>query len=98
MKENEIKGSNRKYRSYPYTAAVEGLHECAIVLYDEEGNVLVSPRFVMIVNDRVIGNDNVELSDENKMILDSMITEEAFRQNAETERADAEAGSVRSKY
>ena len=45
----------------------------------------------MIVSDRVISRDNIKLSDENKMILESMIAEEAFRQNAEASRIASEA-------
>ena len=78
----------------PNTAAVEGFHECAIVLYDENGNVIGSPRFSMIVSDRVISSDNMKLSDENKLIVESMIAEEASRRNAETARATAESERI----
>ena len=80
----------------PNTAAVEGFHECAVVLYDEKGNVIGSPRFSMIVSGRVINSDNIKLSDETKLSVDSMIAEEAFRQNAETERSTAEAERIAS--
>ena len=73
------------------TAAVEGFHECAVVLYDEEGQIIGSPRFCMIVSDRVVSVDTIPLSDENKLIIDSIIPEEISRRNAETERINAEA-------
>ena len=78
----------------PNTAAVEGFHECAVVLYDEEGNIISSPCFSMIVSPRVINSDNIKLSNENKLIVDSIITEEISRRNAETERSTAEASRI----
>ena len=72
------------------TAAVEGFHECAVVLYDEEGNVMGSPRFSMIVSGRVINTDDIKLSDDDKLLLDAIASEEAYRQSAENERSNAE--------
>ena len=76
------------------TAAVEGFHECAVVLYDEEGHIIGSPRFSMIVSSRVINSDNIKLSDETKLSVDSMITEEASRRNAEVARVNAESERI----
>ena len=78
----------------PNTAAVEGFHECAVVLYDEEGHIIGSPRFSMIVSGRVINSDSIKLSDETKLSVDSMITEEASRRNAEVARANAESERI----
>lgn len=77
------------------TAAVEGLHECAVILYDAEGNVIGSPRFTMIVIDRVVSSDDINLSDENRTAIDGMITAEAARQSAEEGRINAEAERIR---
>lgn len=80
------------------TAAVEGIHDCAVILYDEDGHRIASPRFTMIVSDRVINSDDINLSDEDFTVVDAMLAEESKRQNAETariraesERADAES-------
>ena len=80
----------------PNTAAVEGLHDCQIILFDEQGNVIGSPRFSMIVSDRVIDNDDINLSDEDKLIIEAIITAEASRQSAEIERINAEAARISS--
>jgi hypothetical protein len=77
------------------TAAVEGLHQCAVVLYDPEENVIGSPRFTMIVTDRVISSDDLNLSDENKSAIDTIIATEAARVEAETARVNAEAARVK---
>ena len=76
------------------TAAVEGLHECAVILYDSEENVIGSPRFTMIVTDRLISSDDLNLTDENRTAIDAIITAEASRQAAEAGRVNAEAERI----
>ncbi len=76
------------------TAAVEGLHECAVILYGTDGETIGSPRFTMIVTDRVISSDDINLSDENKTTIDTIIAAEASRQEAEEGRINAEAARV----
>lgn len=73
------------------TAAVEGFHECAVILYGEDGEVIGSPRFSMIVSDRVIASDDVNLSDEDRSVIDGMVAAEASRAAAELGRINAEA-------
>ena len=73
------------------TASVEGLHECAVVLFDEDGNILGSPRFTMTVSDRVVDSDDINLSDEDQLVIESMIAAEAGRQNAEHARMNTES-------
>ena len=81
---------------YPFaqnanTAAVEGVHECAVILYGEDGEIIASPRFTMIVSDRVIASDDVNLSDEDQTTIDGMVAAEASRVAAELGRINAEA-------
>lgn len=73
------------------TAAVAGIHDCTVTLYSADGKILAAPRFTMIVSDRVINRDDVELKDEAYTAVDAMLVKEAARQVAETERNDAEA-------
>lgn len=72
------------------TATVEGIHECMIVIYGIDGGIVASPRFSMIVSDRVINSDDIDFSDDNKTAVDAIMTAEAARQLAETERQSAE--------
>lgn len=72
------------------TAAVEGIHDCSITLYDAEGRILGTPRFTMVVSDRVLNRDDVVLTDEDITAVDAMLVKEAARQVAEDERASAE--------
>ena len=73
------------------TAAVEGIHDCAVMLFDEENNIIGSPRFTMLVSNRVVNSDDINLSDEDKLIIESMIAAEASRHSAENERIASEA-------
>jgi hypothetical protein len=80
------------------TAAVEGIHECAIVLYDAEGTRIASPRFTMIVSARIINADDINLSDDDKSAVESMISAEAARHAAELGRINAEAERQTAEY
>lgn len=73
------------------TAAVEGFHDCQITLYDEDGGIVSTPRFTMIVNEKVINSDDINISDEDKTAIDNMIAAEVARQDAEKERVQADA-------
>ena len=72
------------------TAAVEGIHECNIVIYDTDGSKICTPRFTMIVSDRVFSADDLILTDEDKRIVEAIVAAEVPRQNAELERIRAE--------
>lgn len=73
------------------TAAVEGFHDCQITLYDEDYGVISTPRFTMIVNEKVVNSDDINISDEDKTAIDNMIAAEVARQDAERERVQADA-------
>lgn len=72
------------------TAAVEGIHECNIVIYDTDGSKICTPRFTMVVSDRVFSADDLILTDEDKRIVEAIVAAEVPRQNAELERIAAE--------
>lgn len=75
---------------YPFaqeTCVAVGLHNCEITLYGVDGTVLGTPRFSMIVGDRVIKNDDINITDQDRTIVDAMVVEEAKRQAAEESRA-----------
>lgn len=72
------------------TAAVAGIHDCSITLYNADGRKLGAPRFTMVVSDRVINRDDVVLTDEDITAVDAMLVKEAARQIAEGERENAE--------
>lgn len=78
------------FEQHVNTAAVEGIHECDITLYDVDNRVLGSPRFTMIVSERVVRRDDVEITDDDFTAVDAMLAEEARRQVRENQRISAE--------
>lgn len=75
------------------TAVVPGVHNCTITLYNANGLILGSPRFTMVVSDRVVTSDDMlnMLDDVDFTMFDSMLAKEAERQEAEEERKSAES-------
>lgn len=75
------------------TAVVPGVHNCTITLYNPKGLILGSPRFTMVVSDRVVTSDDMlnMLDDVDFTIFDSMLAKEAERQNNEEYRHNEEA-------
>lgn len=76
------------------TCAVEGIHECDVTLYGLEGEYIASSRFSMIVSERVIRSDDINVTDEDRTVVEAMVTAEAQRQAAEALRVEAEAERV----
>ena len=77
------------------TAIVEGIHDCEVTLYGADGESVVSTAwFTMIVSARVVNNDSLNITDEDRSAVDAMIAAEASRQSAELARINAESGRV----
>ena len=79
---------------YPFgssTSCEVGIHECDITLFDLNYNVITTPRFTMVVSDRVVPNDAIVVTPEDQTAVDAMLAKEAERQAAENERQDKEA-------
>lgn len=76
------------------TAVVEGVHPINVLLYDEEGRQLASPRFSMVVSERVINSDDINLTDDTLTIIDGIVAAESTRQSNETIRINNEASRV----
>ena len=73
-----------------YTASEEGIHECEVSLY-RNGKQITSPRFTMVVSDRVVNkDDNNGIDDESIGIIDDICRSEQERRQAELEREEAE--------
>lgn len=75
------------------TAAVEGIHNCELTLYGSTtGSIISTSWFSMIVSERVVNDDSLNVTDENQNAFDAMIAAEASRQAGEESRVNAEAG------
>lgn len=65
---------------YPFsqnknTCAVEGIHGCDVTLYGAEGEVIGSPRFSMVVSERVERSDDIELTEDDRTAMDAILAE-----------------------
>ena len=77
------------------TAAVEGIHNCELTLYGgTSGSIISTSWFTMIVSARVVNDDSLSITDENRNAFDAMIAAEASRQAGEESRVNAEAARV----
>lgn len=88
------------------SASVEGIHECGILIYGADDEVIASSRFSMVVTDRAVSFNDINLSDEDRTAIDAMLAsmaeielkeigrdnKEAERQNNEHARGLAEEG------
>lgn len=74
---------------YPFsqnenTCAVEGIHDCDVTLYGLDGNVITTPRFSMVVSERVVKSDDIVLKDEDRTAMDAILAEWAELRNTIT--------------
>lgn len=70
--------------------SVAGVVDCEIRLYGPNGRLLTSPRFILVVDERVIYDDDIPLTEEQTSTIDAIIVTEAARAEAETKRVEAE--------
>ena len=85
------KDSSIVYDFTNQTTSCPGIVDCEIRLYDPNGKPLASPRFVMVVDERVIVDGEIT-SEYWVTLLDEFNGTEAQRRNAEALRVTAEEG------
>ena len=76
------------------TAVVPGIHDCSVTITDIEGREIASPRFTMVVSDRVVNIDDMNITDEEENAIRAILNAESARQEAEIGRVNAEAERV----
>lgn len=77
------------------TAAVSGIHDCELTLYGATtGSVLSTSWFTLVVNEKVVDSDSINITDVSQNAVDAMILAEASRQANEESRVNAEAARV----
>lgn len=77
-----------RYDFTPNTANVEGTTSCEIRVYGPTGRMLTCPRFTMVVDARVILDDDIIFSDSEKTAIDSILASETQRELAEARREE----------
>lgn len=75
-----------RYDLTQQTTTCAGVVDCEVRLYGADGNLITSPRFIMVVDERVVYDDDFPLSEAEQTILDNIILSETARVNAEVER------------
>lgn len=85
------RGAIIRYDLSKQTTACAGVVDCEVRLYGTENNLITSPRFIMVVNERVVHDDDIPLSESEQSVLDNILLTETARENAEKLRTDAEA-------
>ena len=69
------KGTTIVYPFSENTCVVEGIHDCDVTLYGVEGEVVTSPRFTMVVSERVVRSDDIVLTDKDLTAMDAILSE-----------------------
>ncbi len=70
----DLKNSAIIYDFTEQTTTSEGITQCEIILYNPEGKVLGTPRFIMLVDNRLVYNNDI-VSEEENTAIDDMIIE-----------------------
>ena len=87
------KNTTIRYDFTEQTTAFPGVVDCEIRLYGIDGELITSPRFIMVVYERVV-NEEPDFSDTEWKALDNIVTHENERIVAETERVEAERSRI----
>ena len=95
----DLKNSAIVYDFTEQTATSEGITQCEIILYSPDGKVLGTPRFIMLVDNRLVYDANIASTEEREAIDNIIIAAketqemlddaEALRQEAEEARENA---------
>ncbi len=76
------------------TASAQGVVDCEIRLYGTDGKLITSPQFIIVVDKRVVRDEEIILSESEYTAIDNMFIAEAMRVGAELERVAAEEKRV----
>ena len=82
-----------RYDFTKQTASCPGIVDCEIRLYNKDGKLIASPRFIMVVDERVIVDGDI-VSDNWITTLDELYGSETQRRDAENTRLGAEEARV----
>lgn len=84
------KNTTIRYDLTQQTTTCAGIVDCEVRLYGADGNLITSPRFILVVDERVVYDDDFPLSESEKSAFDNIVSSELGRVNAEDLRVAAE--------
>lgn len=80
-----------RYDFNAHTANVAGVHYCEVRIIDEMERVITSPSFIMVVDERVVFDDDIITEEDRDTLLAlDVIASEADRRSAEFDREENE--------
>jgi hypothetical protein len=82
---------------YPFsqnTTNCVGVVNCEVRLYDASGKELTSPQFIIVVDEKVVRDEEVSLSESEATAISNILATEQKRVSAEIDRASAESARV----
>ena len=82
--------TSARYDFTPNTSNVSGIVKCELRIYGADGMLLTGPKFVMVVDSRVINDDSSHLSESESTAWDNILLAEQQRVSAEEVREKAE--------
>lgn len=77
------------YELTQQTTACSGVVDCEVRLYGADGNLITTPRFILVVDSRVVHDEDFPLSEAEQGIIDNLILTEFSRVEAEKQREEA---------
>ena len=82
------------YELTQQTTACSGVVDCEVRLYGSDGNLITTPRFILVIDSRVVHDEDFPLSDAEQTVLDNIILSEQARIKAEEERVKSSAEAL----
>lgn len=74
------------YELTQQTTSCSGVVDCEVRLYGSDGNLITTPRFILVIDSRVVHDEDFPLSEAEQTVLDNIILSEQKRQKNELER------------
>lgn len=75
-----------RYELTAQTTMFSGVVDCELRLFGTDGSIITTPRFIMVVDERVVHDEDIPLSESEMSIIDNIITTEQERVKAEEAR------------
>ena len=85
------KNSTIVYEFSKNTTSCEGIVNCEVRLYNEDGKELTSPQFLIVVDSKVVRDEEIVFSESESTTISTLLVTEQQRIAAEAARVEAEA-------
>ena len=85
--------STIRYDFTENTASASGVVDCELRVYDAQGKLVTTPRFILVVDERVLYDEDI-VSESERLALDAIFGSETAREKAEKDRAEAEDSRI----